>query len=65
MRRTLLEVLRGSVHKLEGNQLETALLETADDVADESTLDTIGLKQVVCTQNAAENEQNALHIPSP
>ena len=53
------------MHKLEGNQLETALLETADDVADESTLDTIGLKQVVCTQNAAENEQNAMHIPSP
>ena len=32
------------MHKLEGNQLETALLETADDVADESTLDTVGLQ---------------------
>ena len=32
------------MHKLEGNQLETALLETADDVADESALDTVGLE---------------------
>ena len=63
--RTLLKVLRGSMNELKCGQLESTPLKTADDVADESTLDTIGLKQVVCTQNAAENEQNALHIPSP
>ena len=43
MRHTLLKVLRGSVDELEGGQLEPALLEAADDVADESTLDTVGL----------------------
>ena len=41
--RTLLEVLRGSVNELEGNELEAALLETADDVADDATLDAVGL----------------------
>ena len=40
---TLLEVLGGSVDELEGNKLEATLLEAADDVADESTLDTVGL----------------------
>ena len=29
--------------ELEGNQLEATSLETADDVADESALDTVGL----------------------
>ena len=41
--RTLLEVLRGSVNELEGDKLEAALLETADDVADDATLDAVGL----------------------
>ena len=43
MRHTLLKVLRGSVDELEGGQLEPALLEAADDAADESALDTVGL----------------------
>lgn len=29
--------------ELEGNELKPALLETADDIANESTLDTVGL----------------------
>ena len=36
-------MLRGSVNELEGDELEATLLEAADDVADESTLDTVGL----------------------
>ena len=43
--RTLLEVLRGSVNELEGDELEATLLEAADDVPDESTLDAIGLRR--------------------
>ena len=41
--RTLLEVLRGSVDKLQSNELEATLLEAGDDLADESTLDAVGL----------------------
>lgn len=41
--RTLLKVLRGSVNELESLKLEATLLEAADDVANESTLDTVGL----------------------
>lgn len=40
---TLLEVLRRSVNELEGDELEATLLETADDVSDETTLDAVGL----------------------
>ena len=40
---TLLEVLGRSVNELEGDELETTLLETADDVSDETALDAIGL----------------------
>ena len=36
-------MLRGGVNELESNEFETTLLEAADDVADESTLDTVGL----------------------
>ena len=36
-------MLRGSVNELEGDELEATLLEAADDVTDESTLDTVGL----------------------
>ena len=36
-------MLRGSVNELEGDELEATLLEAADDVADEATLDTVGL----------------------
>ena len=44
MRRTLLEVLGGGVNELERDELEAALLEAADDVADEATLDAVGLE---------------------
>lgn len=40
------------MHKLEGNQLESTLLEAADDVSDESTLDAIGLQRRDCVQHA-------------
>jgi hypothetical protein len=43
-RLTLLEVLLVSVHEFESNQLEATSLEASDDVADESTLDTVGLE---------------------
>ena len=43
-RHTLLEVVGRRVDELEGNELEPTLLEAADDVANESTLDTVGLK---------------------
>ena len=33
------------MYELESNQLEAALLEAADDVPDESTLDAIGLRR--------------------
>lgn len=42
--RTLLEVLGGSVNKLQGDELEAALLEPADDGADETALDAVGLQ---------------------
>ena len=44
LRRTLLEVLGGGVNELERDELEAALLEAADDVADEATLDAVGLQ---------------------
>lgn len=43
MRLTLLEVLGRSVNELEGDELEATLLETADDVSDESAMDSVGL----------------------
>lgn len=43
MRLTLLEVLGRSVNELEGDELEATLLETADDVSDETAMDTVGL----------------------
>lgn len=43
---TLLKVLGGSVDELEGDELEATLLEASDDVANESTLDTVGLQPV-------------------
>lgn len=46
---TLLEVLGGGVDELEGDELEATLLEAADDVADESALDTVRLPWVVRT----------------
>ena len=42
--RTLLEVLGGSVDELEGNELEATLLKPLDDLANESTLDTVRLE---------------------
>ena len=35
--------------ELEGDELEATLLEAADDVADESALDTVGLIEMVST----------------
>jgi hypothetical protein len=40
---TLLEVLWGSVDKFQSDKLEASQLKTLDDVADEPTLDTVGL----------------------
>ena len=40
---TLLKMLRRSVDELESGQLETALLEAANDVADDATLDAVRL----------------------
>ena len=41
---TLLEVLGGGVNELERDELEAALLEAADDVADEAALDAVRLQ---------------------
>lgn len=40
---TLPKVIFSRVGHLEGNDLETTLLEAGNDFADESTLDTVGL----------------------
>ncbi len=40
---TLLEVLGRGVNELESDELEATLLETADDVPDETALDAVGL----------------------
>lgn len=42
-KRTLLEVLGGSVDELESNELEAARLKAGDDVSNEPALDTVGL----------------------
>jgi hypothetical protein len=44
-RRTLLEMFAGGMNKLQGNELEATALETADDVANESPLNTVGLER--------------------
>jgi hypothetical protein len=44
-RRTLLEVLGGGVNELQSDELEAAALKTADNVANESPLDTVGLER--------------------
>lgn len=41
---TLLEMLLGSMNQLESDELEPTLLEAGEDGANESTLNTIGLK---------------------
>ena len=43
-KRTLLEVLGRGVDELERDELEAALLEAVDDVADEPALDAVGLR---------------------
>jgi len=40
---TFLEVLGGCVDELQGDKLETALLEAGNDVSDETALDAVGL----------------------
>lgn len=42
----LLEVLLSGGGKLDGSKLESTLLEAADDGANESTLDTVGLDAI-------------------
>ena len=53
--------------ELEGNKLEAALLEAANDVADESTLDTVGLefarRSVLGVQTAAERLEARQNAP--
>jgi hypothetical protein len=41
---TLLEVWRGSMDELESDEFETTLLEATDDVANETSLDAVGLR---------------------
>ena len=41
---TLLEMCGGSVDEFEGDEFETALLEAIDDVSNETSLDTVGLR---------------------
>ena len=41
---TLLEVWTGSMDELESDEFKTTLLETTDDVANETSLDAIGLR---------------------
>jgi hypothetical protein len=41
---TPLEVLGGCMDELESDELEAALLEAADDVADKTALDAVGLE---------------------
>lgn len=40
---TLLEVRGSCVDELQGNELETTLFKTVDDISNESSLDTVGL----------------------
>ena len=47
-RHTFLEVLLGGVDELEGDQLETALLEAGDDLADEVALNAVRLCGGLC-----------------
>ncbi len=54
--RTELEVLGGGVHELQGNELETTLLEPADDGADESALDAVRLHAHTQRQGQRELE---------
>ena len=43
--RTRLEVVWGGVNELQGDKLEATALETTDDIANESPLDTVGLER--------------------
>ena len=43
----LLQVVFAGVHELHGHELEAAVLEALDDLADESALDTVGLNHDV------------------
>ena len=49
---TLLEVLGGGVDELQGDQLEAAFLEAANDFADETALDPVGLMIIAHQQTA-------------
>lgn len=59
---TLLEVLGGSVDELEGNELEATLLEAADDVADKTALDAVGLVGAEVEHDAQNDEQKTAHL---
>ena len=56
---TLLKVLGGGVDELHGDELEAALLKPADDVADESALDTVGL--AITIREGQKEPEDMLH----
>lgn len=58
---TLLKVLGGGVNELQSNKLEATLLETANDVADDATLDTIGLDETERCQSSGLLKLVRLH----
>jgi hypothetical protein len=61
---TLLEVLGGGVDELQGDQLEAAFLEAADDFADETALDAVGLIITVrCASASANSARWAIKVP--
>ena len=47
-------MLGGGVDELEGDELEAALLEAGDDVADDAALDAIGLNAQIALSNAVD-----------
>ena len=47
------------MNELEGDELEATLLEAADDVADESTLDTVGLDTNEARQRTCSRVRHA------
>ena len=61
---TLLKVLGGGVDELHGDELEATLLKPADDVADESALDTVGLTITIRDgQRELEDVSHNLDVP--
>ena len=48
--------------ELEGNELEATLLEAADDVADETALDAVGLVGAEVEHDVQNDEQSTAHL---